>query len=219
LTALRGQLAQPNPEQPPSVDLARSRLAQGNIVTPDNDSALFYWNQLRAADPKNSNVTPLAEAIQAQILVQARAALDAAQVPKADALLQQAVTLGPSSALSSLGERLTQVKMASAPEVVKAPEVSESLLTRRNQVNLIYPDSADRQNIEGWVEVHYSVMTDGKVGQIAILAASPRGIFDAAATSAIGRMRYKPYLQDGKPIVVNTAVRLVFRQSKTAGPQ
>ena len=67
------------PELPQYLDLAQSRLTQGKLTEPDNDSALFYVNQLRAADPRNSGLPRISSAVQAQILEQARAALDAAQ--------------------------------------------------------------------------------------------------------------------------------------------
>ena len=85
------------PEQPQYLDLAQSRLAQGKLTEPDNDSALFYVNQLRAADPKNSASAADIGAVQAQILDQARAALDAGQPGKAEALLQMAAGLGASA--------------------------------------------------------------------------------------------------------------------------
>jgi len=54
LSAARSQQAAAAPAQPQYLDLAQSRLAQGKLTEPDNDSALFYVNQLRATDPKNS---------------------------------------------------------------------------------------------------------------------------------------------------------------------
>ncbi len=115
LNAARSQQSAPAAAQPQSLDLAQSRLAQGKITEPDNDSALFYVNQLRAADPKNAALPRLSGAVQAAILDQARAALDAAQPAKADALLPLAAGLGPSADLAALTQRLAQIEAGDFP--------------------------------------------------------------------------------------------------------
>jgi TonB family protein len=210
LAAARSQQAAPAPVQPKYLDLAQSRLAQGNVTEPANDSALFYVNQLRAADPKNAGLARISAAVQAQILGQARAALDAAQPAKADALLQTAAGLGASADLDALTERLLQVKLANAalPEV---PQVAESSLTRIRAITLDYPIAARRKSIEGWVELSYLVTTEGKVAQVKLIDSSPAGVFDVAATQAVSRVLYKPTLQNGKPTAVSTKLRIAFR--------
>jgi TonB family protein len=210
LAAARSQQAAPAPVQPKYLDLAQSRLAQGSVTEPANDSALFYVNQLRAADPKNAGLARISAAVQAQILGQARAALDAAQPAKADALLQTAAGLGASADLDALTERLLQVKLATAalPEI---PQVAESSLTRIKTITLDYPTAARRKSIEGWVELSYLVTTEGKVAQVKLLDSSPAGVFDVAATQAVSRVLYKPTLQNGKPTAVSTKLRIAFR--------
>ena len=212
LDAARGaQAAAAAPPPPPSyLDLAQSRLSQGKVTEPDNDSALFYVNQLRGADPKNSALPRLSSAVQAQILEQARAALDAAQSAKAEALLQMAAGLGTSAELTTLNQRLAQTKLASAGP----PEVTEGDLTKVKTLELEYPEGALAKGVEGWVSVSYMVTTEGKITGIKVLDSSPAGVFEAAATQALSRVRYKPMLQGGKPIAVATKLRIAFRVAK-----
>jgi len=196
-------------EQPQSLDLAQSRLAQGKVTEPDNDSALFYVNQLRAADPKNSALPRISGAVQAQILDQARAALDAALPAKADALLKMAAGLGASADLAALNQRLAQMKAAPA-----ISEVAEASLTRVRGIQIDYPPDALRKNLEGWVEVAYVVTTDGKVASVTVTNSNPARVFDAAAVRALSRVRYKPAMQDGKAAAVSTKMRISFKMSK-----
>jgi outer membrane biosynthesis protein TonB len=49
---------------------------------------------------------------------------------------------------------------------------------------------------------------------VKVLDANPAGVFETAASRAIARMRYKPMLQAGKPIAVNTKLRIAFRVAK-----
>ena len=197
-------------EQPQYAELAQSRLAQGKLTEPDNDSALFYVNQLRTTDPKNSGLPRLSATVQVQILDQARAAMDAGQPQKAEALLKSAGTLGGSPDLDALNTRLAQMKQAATA----MPEVAEASLTRVKPIALDYPEGALRKNTEGWVELAYVVGVDGKVSNIKLLASDPVGVFEAAATKAISRVRYQPTMQSGKAIAVGTKIRIAFRMSK-----
>jgi protein TonB len=197
-------------EQSQSLDLAQSRLAQGKVTEPDNDSALFYVNQLRTSDPKSGALPRLSSAVQAAILDQVRAALDAAQPAKAEALLKLAAGLGTSAEMTALTQRLAQMKQAT-PGV---PDVIEASLTRVKGIEVEYPSDALRRNLEGWVELAYLVNADGKVASVSIADSNPAGVFDAAAIRALSRVRYKPTVQGGKPIAVRTKVRIAFKLSK-----
>ena len=210
LNSARAQQTAAVPEQPQYLDLAQVRLAQGKLTEPENDSALYYVNQLRTVDPKNSGLSRLSNAVQAQIADQARAALDANQPAKADALLQAAAEAGGSTDLSALNQRLAQMKQSAAG----LPGVLEASLTRIKGIELDYPEEALRRNVEGWVDVSYSVTADGKVNSVKVLASSPAGVFDKAATRAVSRARYKPMMQAGKPIAVSTKLRIAFRLAK-----
>jgi TonB family protein len=210
LTVARQQAAVAR-EKPQFLELAQSRLAQGSVTEPDTDSALYYVNQLRAAEPKNSGLPRISGAVQAKILEQARTALDATQPGKAEALLQMAGGLGASADLDALNARLAQVKLTAAGAM---PEVTEASLARVKAFELNYPAEALRKNVEGWVELAFVVAVDGKVAQIKVLNSNPAGIFDTAATKAISRARYKPVVRGGKPIAVSTKLRIAFRLSK-----
>jgi TonB family protein len=210
LTAARSQQAAAVPEQPQYLELAQSRLAQGKVTEPDTDSALFYVNQLRAADPKNAALAQISSAVQAKILEQARAALDTAQLAKAESLLQSAAGLGASPDFNSLNDRLLQMKLAAAG----TPEVVEATMTRAKAIELDYPETALRKGTEGWVDLAFGITADGKVTNVKVLDSNPAGVFDSAATRAIYHVRYKPMMQSGKPIAVTTKLRIAFRMAK-----
>lgn len=60
------------------------------------------------------------------------------------------------------------------------------LSTARPQI----PEWAYKQGIEGWVEVVYTVMPNGRVQDVKIVDAQPRGVFEAAAVESIGNWIY-----------------------------
>jgi TonB family protein len=209
LNVARNNAANQKPDQPPYLELAQSRLAQGKLTDPDNDSALFYVTQLRAADPKNSGLAQITVALQSQILDRARAALDAGDADKAEGLAQKAGSLGASSDLDAMNDKIRQRRAGG--DVLQMPEQS---LTRLNKLDVDYPVKALRGNVEGWVELSYTVGPDGSVSNVKVLNATPPRTFESSASKAVGHLRYQPVIQGGKAISVGTQVRIVYRVPK-----
>jgi TonB family protein len=189
--------------------LAQSRLAQGKLTDPENDSALFYVTQLRAADPKNSALAQITATLQSQILDHARASLDGGDIDKTEALLQKATSLGASPDLDAMNDKVRQRRTGG--DVLQMPEQS---LTRVNKLDVQYPSRALQNNIEGWVELAYTVGPDGKVSNLKVLNATPPKTFESSASNAVSRLRYQPVIQGGKAISVGTQVRIVYRVPK-----
>jgi TonB family protein len=212
LTAARSQPAREKSDQPQFLELARSRLAQGNVTEPENDSAFYYVNQLRTVDPQNTGLPQMVSAVQQKMMERARAALDAADLVKAEAVLRQAKSLGDSADLDAFNGRLLEAKLkADAGSPGNMQEVAENSLTRLKAMQLKYPSRALERSIEGWVEIQYTVTPKGKVVDVKALRADPVGIFEAAATDAVVHMSYKPVVKDGTPIAVTTKIRVAFR--------
>ncbi len=63
-----------------------------------------------------------------------------------------------------------------------------------------YPIKARLQGIEGWVLLQFSITKTGGVSDIKILNSKPRGIFEKSAIRAILKWKYKPLMDNGKPI-------------------
>jgi TonB family protein len=210
LNAAHSQPAAQKPELPQYLELAQSRLAQGKVTEPDNDSALFYVNQLRTADPKNGGLAQISGAVQAQILDRARVSLEAGDTEKSEALAQLAGGLGASPDLDALNDRIRQ-KKAARGDVLQMPEQS---LTRLNKLDVQYPVRALQTNVEGWVELGYTVGPDGTVTNVKVLNAVPPRVFEASAIKAVSHLRYQPVVQGGKTIAVGTQLRIVYRVPK-----
>ncbi|MBT8137645.1 MAG: TonB family protein [Gammaproteobacteria bacterium] len=74
-----------------------------------------------------------------------------------------------------------------------------------------YPRSAAAREIEGWVELIFVITGEGRVENIRILDARPRGIFEDAAVAAMSRWLYPPYRVDGKPVAREATQLFRFR--------
>jgi len=63
-----------------------------------------------------------------------------------------------------------------------------------------YPSDARRAGLNGWVQVELVVGPDGSVRSARAVDAQPRGVFEAAAVMAAQRCKFKPKMEDGKPV-------------------
>ena len=68
------------------------------------------------------------------------------------------------------------------------------------RVNPDYPPAALTRNIEGWVQVRFTVTAIGTVRDAVIVASEPGTIFDDAALKAIARWRYNPRVENGEAV-------------------
>ncbi len=73
-----------------------------------------------------------------------------------------------------------------------------------------YPPGAATRNIEGWVQVRFSVTTAGTVRDAIVVASEPGTTFDEAALKAVARWRYNPRVVDGVA-VERIGLETVFR--------
>lgn len=63
-----------------------------------------------------------------------------------------------------------------------------------------YPPSALRRGLEGWVQVQFSITKTGRVTDVVVVGASPRGVFEEATIEAVRRWLYNPKIEDGVPV-------------------
>ncbi|MDD3765537.1 MAG: energy transducer TonB [Nevskiales bacterium] len=73
----------------------------------------------------------------------------------------------------------------------------------------IYPSRAASRGIEGWVLLEFTVTETGAVRDPVVIEAEPAGIFDRAAEKAVLKFKYKPRVENGKPIPVPHVQHLI----------
>lgn len=76
-----------------------------------------------------------------------------------------------------------------------------------------YPRQANRDGIEGWVKVEFTVNADGTVRSARVVEAKPRGVFDSAAISAAMKWKFKPRVVDGKATDQRGVMQIDFKLS------
>ncbi|HEY0916482.1 MAG TPA: TonB family protein [Solimonas sp.] len=73
----------------------------------------------------------------------------------------------------------------------------------------MYPARAQSQGIEGWVLVQFTVTESGSVINPVVIEAQPQGVFDEAAKKAVTKFKYKPRVENGRPIAVPNVQHLI----------
>lgn len=216
--------------------LFNQRLAQGRLTEPVADSAKYYLEQLAQAEPASAATLAARTAFETRLLDETHAAVTAQNLPAARRWLAEAQSAGASPAGIAAAEAeisAAQKPPAEAaavavalPAAAPAPAasavasavatatdtdtVNASTLTRTRYLSPEYPQSAREHGIAGWVDVQFTVQTDGALTEVTVVAAQPAGVFEQSALDAVRHWRYQPLLKDGAPVAQRARVRVRF---------
>jgi protein TonB len=83
-------------------------------------------------------------------------------------------------------------------------------LNRVYAIDPVYPTAAFRDHVEGWVELSFTITETGAVRDIEVVDSEPRGVFESAASEALGAWRFKPRLANGQPVSHRSTITLRF---------
>jgi TonB family protein len=201
-------LAEARQLDPQSTELAASTKALTEARQRVEDDRLRAERERRAAAERQQAEKRAEEQRQAE---QQRAAEAAA----ADASPADSTPAEPEAAeaAESVAEDAAAQALAEVPEPVavrdQAP-VAASTLTRMKYVAPRYPRSAERRNISGWVDVVFTVTTDGNVSDVEIVGSEPGDTFVDSATRAVEKWEFEPVVEDGQIVEKRAGVRMMF---------
>lgn len=100
--------------------------------------------------------------------------------------------------------------VAQAPEAAPAAAASTAVLKVVRRVEPKYPQQAWDQQVSGWVDLEFTVATDGSTRDVRVVASEPARVFDSAAVTAMRRYRYEPVVRDGSPLELRARMRIRF---------
>ena len=99
--------------------------------------------------------------------------------------------------------------VAFAQDAPKKITRSEALNAVATKVQPDYPAIAKQLKIEGTVELDALVGENGEVVKVNIVSGNP--VLTNPAAQAVKRWKFKPFLEDGKPVQVLAPISLVFK--------
>jgi TonB family protein len=187
---------------------ATERSQQDRLIEPDNDSAKYYLMTLRSLDPNNPGLAAATSDLGTRLVVKARRALTLAQYDAARSWLDEAGAIGFTSPESVSATR--DLEAAVARQQFMDNIVAAGELTLVNSVTPKYPQKAQSNKVQGWVELDFTVAESGAVKDVAVHATDTPGVFESAAIGALSQWRYKPVLRDAKPVPQRARIRIRF---------
>jgi protein TonB len=94
-----------------------------------------------------------------------------------------------------------------APQMVRVSQgVMEGALVHR--VEPVYPPEAKQHHVQGDVLLNASVGKDGRIYNLTVISGPPELI--EASVGAVQQWRYQPYMLKGKPVEVQTTIKIRF---------
>lgn len=211
--------------------------AEQDINARNIDNANRVIELLTKADPNNYTLTILRSKLDAQRKIvdreaaQALAAEEAqrrrAADPAAAALPVTGGTTTPASASApdtpgaapsaataarTPPPAATETAAAPAPAPVAAApsgETRDAVLVK--SIPPQYPNAALRRRQEGWVQVEFTVTSDGSVANARVLDADPPRTFDRAALDAVQRWNFNPAMRNGAAVEATVRRRIEFK--------
>ena len=187
---------------------ANERLLQDRLIEPENDNAKYFYLTLKQLDPSNPALASVLQDLGTRLASKARRALILGQLDAAKSWLDEAGSVGFSSAETNSAQH--DLDAAVAKQNFLTTLIPANQLTALKTVQPVYPPRAVNSKIEGWVDVEFTVAETGKVSDVSVRATSIPGVFEDAAVKAVSQLRYKPVLNDGKPVPVRSQIRVRF---------
>ncbi len=196
--------------------LANQRIAQNRLLDPAGDSARHYVDLLRAADPKFDGLADTSALLATRALDEARKFATAGNLDRADVFLRAAADSGaPESEVAAITSQINAGRVARSAAAPPKPTVLPEKDMRRTRFFApTYPDRARERGTEGWVDIEFTVKTDGTTDEGVVKAAEPAGVFDRAALQAVERWRYEPRVVNGQVVDQRVSARLRFQLEK-----
>ena len=76
----------------------------------------------------------------------------------------------------------------------------------------VYPRRAVKRQIEGYVELEFTVTKAGKIENLAIVDAKPKRVFDRSAMRAAQHYEFEPCMENGDFVeITNYPVKFTFQ--------
>jgi len=193
----------------PGTAATSSEVSHPNKATAD-DSSLSSPESKKSSSPNTEAEVKDSTEEPAPIMVKSGKAPAKKKNAAADADAPSAIGLAPTDAAPMPSIATTSDSAAFKPTLQTlnvSQGVSTGLLIKK--VPPTYPPSALRMRIEGKVELLATISKDGDISHIKVLSGDSQ--LTKAASDAVSKWKYKPYLLNGEPVEIQTQVTVNFK--------
>jgi TonB family protein len=189
-------------------DAFEKAMAASQLLTPVEQSAKHYLSVMREADGEHELTRRASSALSQEFLSRAAQSVEALDPEAAGIWIDEAeAILGASdwtirAARSALNEQLIAME--------SARPVPASALKVTTYVAPVYPPRANERNLEGWVDIEFTVGTDGRTHDVVVTDASHDTFFRREAVEAVEKWTFEPRVYLGRTIEQTSFTRIKF---------
>jgi protein TonB len=176
----------------------------GQLLEPAGASAYDRLSGLVAEFPKAEDVRAERQRLASALVASGDLALKDGNRRRAQILSERAASLMPDMPEVSAFAQ-TMAALSKQPVVV-----SGASLPRVRATAPKYPRAAERDGIEGTVDVEFTITPSGTTRDLVVRDSSPKVIFDEAAVEAVGKWVFKPVIRDGEAVSQRTIIKIQF---------
>lgn len=206
-------VVQEAPEQPVVDPIAEANsgferaMLANRLLTPVDQSAKHHVGVMTAVNPTHELTQRARQRLSAEFLSRAAQSLEALDAEAAGIWIDEAQTLGvDSEGVRGARARLTTQLIA----MESARPLPASALKIATYVAPEYPQRALERRLEGWVDLEFTVGTDGSTRDVTVVAASHDSFFRREAIAAVERWRFEPRVFMNRPIEQRSYTRIRF---------
>ena len=212
----RVETSAPAPERP-KVDPVKeasegfdAAMAAGRLLTPPDGSAKHFITVLDRIDASHEATQRARSVLSLELLSRATQSIEGLDPEAAGIWIDEAEALlggndeGVRKARSALTEQLIAME--------SAKPVPASALKIATYVAPEYPQRALERSLEGWVDIEFTVGTDGQTRDVTVTAASHEAFFRREATDAVSKWQFEPRVFMGRAIEQTAYTRMRFVQ-------
>jgi len=184
----------------------RAMLAN-RLLTPVDQSAKHFVGVMTAVNPTHELTQRARQRLSAEFLSRAAQSVEALDTEAANIWIDEAATLGVNNeGVASARARLTTQLIA----MESAKPLPASALKIATYVAPEYPQRALERRLEGWVDLEFTVGTDGSTRDVIVVDASHESFFRREAVAAVEKWRFEPRVFMNRPIEQRSYTRIRF---------
>ena len=183
-------------------------LAEGRVLTPADQSAKHYVGVLNRLNVDHDLSKRARTTLSLEFLSRAAQSIEALDPEAAGIWIDEAESL-----IGATDEGVRKARAALTEQLIAmeaAKPIPASALKISTYVAPDYPPRASERNVQGWVDVEFTVGTDGKTRNVVVTDASHEQMFRREATEAVQKWQFEPRVFMGRPIEQTSFTRIRF---------
>jgi TonB family protein len=182
-------------------------VANDRLTAPADDNAKEHLRVMRALNPNHDQTADAEAALFDALMASFEQSFSETDVNAAEYWLDEAEILAGESPRIDRGREELMDFIAAAGN---AGMISTSQLTRIDYVPPVYPPELLEDEVEGWVELEFTLTREGHARDVTVTNASHETAFTNEAAYAVMLWRFEPYTILGKTVEQRVQARVPF---------